>query len=119
MKAAGSFMNETHFLEQPANVPRIVTEFPAFAYGKAPLARQVDGNVLDHTSGPWAEHHHPGRKKDSFGNAVRDKHRGHFPLLRKMVQIDVELIAGKRVERTEWLVHQEQPRIKQQRPAHR
>src|SRR5262245_27420584 len=116
MKAAGSFMNETHILEKPANVPRIVTEFPAFAYGKAPLARQVDGNVLDHTSRARTEHDHPGRKEDSFGNAVRDKYGGHLPLLRKVVQIDVELIAGKRVERTEWLVHQEEPRIEQQRP---
>ena len=37
----------------------------------------------------------------------------------KMVQIDVELIARKRVERAEWLVHQQEPRIEQQRPAHR
>ena len=37
----------------------------------------------------------------------------------QMLQIDVELIAGQRVERAERLVHQQQPRIEQQRAAHR
>ena len=65
------------------------------------------------------EHHYPIGQKNCLGDAVG--HKKHRLAIGKpqSLQFDIELIAGERIKRTERLIHEEQHRIIDQRPADR
>src|SRR5216117_4164656 len=53
-------------------------------------------------------------EKDRLRNTVRDEHDGLAVRLPDALQLDVHALAGERIERPEWLVHQQDLRIARQ-----
>jgi len=76
--------------------------------------RYIEG--LDDASGSRGHDDDPVGKEDGVSDAVRDEEDRIAALEPQRLQIGDHLLAGQRVERAEWLVH-EQERIVDQRPC--
>src|SRR6266513_5950527 len=58
-------------------------------------------------------------RKDRLGDAVRHEHDRRAGLLPDAQQLEVQALAGHLVERTEWLVHQEDRGLERERASDR
>ena len=82
-------------------------------------ARQLHGQVRDHAAGPWREHHDAVGHEDRLGDAVGDQHDGRGGTLPEAQELQVEPLAGQRIERTERLVQEQDLRLERERPRER
>jgi hypothetical protein len=69
---------------------------------------------LQNASGPLAQDHHLGREKDCLLNAVRYEDDGDAGLPREIAELEHESVARCLVEGCERLVHQDDPRLRQE-----
>ena len=79
--------------------------------------RQVDRQHAGDAPGPRRHDHHAVGEQDRLRDAVGDEQDGLAPLVPDAQQLQAHLLARHGVQRAERLVHQEQARIGQQRPA--
>ncbi len=87
------------------------------AFGLLRIARSwhVDPEVFDDAPRAIRHHQHAIGEEYGFGDAVRDEQHGLTLLLPDAQQLDVEMIAGERIERAERFVHQQHRRSEHQR----
>jgi hypothetical protein len=81
--------------------------------------RQLDLEIVGHARRPGAEHDHAGAEEHRLRNAMGDEDDGLFGLFPDVQQLEVHLLAGKRIERPERFVHQDQLGIVDQRARNR
>src|SRR5438067_9397577 len=84
---------------------------------EAPRPRNRHMQIRQNASGPRRHDDDSIAEKDRLRNAVRDEHDGLAVRLPDALQLDVHALAGERIERPEWLVHQQDLRIARQRTA--
>src|SRR6266852_778382 len=85
--------------------------------GEAPGLGQV---VLEPPQDPtraWAQHHHLVREEDRLLHAVGDEQHRLGMLVDEPEQVEAQLLARQRIHGGEWLVHEQEPGIVDQRAA--
>jgi len=75
----------------------------------------LDRNDVDDAPGSRRHDDHPVTEENGLGNRVRDERDRLARLAPDPLQLEVHRLARHRVERAEWLVHQEQGRIVDER----
>src|SRR5262245_1660955 len=83
---------------------------------------QIDMDDARDPPRPGRHHHHAIGEQHGLADRVRDEQDGLalvVPLAPYAQQLQVHLVPGHRVERAEGLVHEEQWRIEEERPAQR
>jgi hypothetical protein len=101
------------------DLPAVSRELRGLPQRERARARQSN---IDHAldlSRPGCHDHNVVGEKHRFGNAVRDEQNGHAPFVPELLQIEHQLIARQRIQRAEWLVHEELRRIVDKCPTKR
>src|SRR5262245_40847658 len=99
---------------QPDQSPDLIHDFDKGAghtHLGRPRARQTDLDDLKNLRRTLVEYNHPVGQEDRFGYAMGDQETGLSPLAPDAKQLDVELVSGHGIQRTEWLVEQQDRRI--------
>src|SRR6185312_10258592 len=80
-------------------------------------AWQIDIDRFKDSAGIGPHNHHAVGEKHSLADAVRDEKHGFVCAHPQTLKLKVELVARQRVERTEWLIHQQQLGLLDERAA--
>ena len=73
--------------------------------------RQVDPDVRSNAGPPGTKHHDTIAEVDCFIKAMRDEHNGRPYRLPNLQQLVLQIFPRLQVDRGEWFVHQQHPRI--------
>ncbi len=89
----------------------------AIAQLQRTLARQVALDHLHHPPGPGGHHHDAGGEKHRLVDGMGDEDAGEPGARPKLVQMQIEPVAGDLIQRAERLVHQQQGGLEGERPG--
>src|SRR5262245_17616164 len=109
--------DHAHVLKEMIDAPDDVDESGAFARIDAAWARQIDSDDFPHAARPGRHDNDAVGEKDRLLDAVGDKDHSLTGGLPDILQIDLQLRAGERIERAERLVHQKKRRVVDERAA--
>src|SRR5712691_3035912 len=94
--------------QQSIDTPRVLAEPLVGLHLEGARMRELDAEIVGHARRPRGEHDHARAEKHRLGDAVGDEDDGLLRFLPDAQQLDVHLLARERIERAEWLVHQDQ-----------